>query len=135
MSHEWIKSLILIAFGLTMCSIALRRLRLYRLKERYALLFIFLGAPFLVLAIWPAAVGKLSEVLHIQYNTVSLLCVTAFLLLMVFELLTIVSIQDRKINTLSQVVGILMEKQGLTSADLPQDRKSPLVQVDSQRHL
>jgi hypothetical protein len=123
MNHEWIKSLILIAFGLTMFVIALSRLRRYRLKERYALLFIFLGTPFLVLAIWPAAVGKLSEVLHIQYNTVSLLCVTAFLLLMVFELLTIVSIQDRKINTLSQIVGILMQKQGISDTDLHRDQQ------------
>lgn len=134
MPHEWIKSLILIGFGLTMFVIALRRLRKYRLKERYALLFIFLGAPFLVLAVWPAAVGKLAEVLHIQYNTVSLLCVTAFLLLMVFELLTIVSIQDRKINTLSQIVGILMQKQGLTDADVPSDKQPVLPSADPEDH-
>jgi hypothetical protein len=38
---------------------------------------------------------------------------------MVFELLTIVSLQDRKIATLAQIVGILMEKQGMSehSAD------------------
>jgi hypothetical protein len=95
-------------------------------------MFIFLGAPFFLLAIWPVALGKLSEVLHIQYITVSLLCVTAFLLLMVFELLTIVSIQDRKINTLSQMVGILMEKQGLSQVRPPRDESSDAVPVDSQ---
>jgi hypothetical protein len=52
--------------------------------------------------------------LRIDYHTVSLLCVAAFLILMVFELLTIVSLQDRKIATLAQIVGILMEKHGMS---------------------
>jgi hypothetical protein len=33
---------------------------------------------------------------------------------MIFELLTIVSLQDRKISTLAQIVGILMEKHGMS---------------------
>jgi len=39
--------------------------------------------------------------------------VSVFLILIVFELLTIVSVQDRKITTLAQMVGILMEHQKL----------------------
>jgi hypothetical protein len=35
---------------------------------------------------------------------------------MVFELLTIVSLQERRISTLAQMVGILMQKQGLNEA-------------------
>jgi len=111
MSSDWIKSVILIGFGSLLLLVALRRLRSYRLKERYALGMMFMGAPFLALAVWPAAVGRMSRWLGIEYNTVSLLCVTAFLMLVVFELLTIVSVQDRKINTLSQMVGILAQQQ------------------------
>jgi hypothetical protein len=45
------------------------------------------------------------------YFTAMLLCVSAFLILTVFELLTIVSQQDRRISTLAQSTAILMEKQ------------------------
>jgi hypothetical protein len=91
--------------------LAVRRLRQYRLKERYTLAFVFIGTPFLVLALWPRALGRVADLLHINYQTVALLCVSAFFLLMVLELLTIVSQQDRKITTLAQMVGILMAKQ------------------------
>jgi hypothetical protein len=106
--------IILVVFGLAILTVAVRRLRSYRLKERHMLLFTFTGLPFLVLAIWPKAVGWLAEKLSIQYPTVSVLCLTAFLILMVFELLTIVSLQDRRISTLAQIVGIMMEKHGMS---------------------
>jgi small-conductance mechanosensitive channel len=109
-----IARLILVCFGTTVLLVAVRRMRSYRLKERHMLLFTFTGLPFLVLAIWPAAVGRAAQWLHVEYHTVSLLCIAAFLILMVFELLTIVSLQDRKIATLAQMVGILMEKQGMS---------------------
>ena len=64
-----------------------------------------------MLAFLPDAMGKVAEWIHIDYRTLMLLCISAFLLLMVFELLSIVSQQDRKITTLAQMVGILMEKQ------------------------
>ena len=90
----------------------MRRLRQYKLKERYALLFLAMGCPFLALAVWPNGVDYVGRFLDIDYRTVTLLCVSAFLILVVFQLLTIVSIQDQKITTLAQLVGILMEKQG-----------------------
>jgi small-conductance mechanosensitive channel len=111
--------IILICFGTTVLLVAVRRMRSYRLKERHMILFTFTGLPFLVLAIWPAGVGWVALRLGVEYHTVSVLCIAAFLILMVFELLTIVSLQDRKIATLAQIVGILMEKQGMSehSAD------------------
>lgn len=110
MKSDLLKSAILLAFGLTVLLVALYRLRRYRLKERYALMLMLIGAPFFVLAVWQDAVGVIAEAMGIQYTTFSLLCVTAFLFVMIFELLTIVSIQEQKINTLSQMVGLLMEK-------------------------
>ncbi|MGA2583113.1 MAG: DUF2304 domain-containing protein [Tepidisphaeraceae bacterium] len=109
-----IPRLILVIFGAAVLTIAFRRMRGYRLKERYMLLFTFTGLPFFALAIWPAAVGWVAQKLQIAYPTVSVLCVTAFLILMVIELLTIVSLQDRKISTLAQIVGIMMEKHGMS---------------------
>lgn len=108
-----IRSLILVIFGGTLLWLALRRLRQFKLKERYTLLFLLLGLPFLVLAVWPRGVEYLTHATHIEQSTVMLLCVSVFLFLIIFELLTIVSVQDRKITTLAQMVGILMEHQKL----------------------
>ena len=101
----------MIGFGLLI--LAIRRLRQFRLRERYALLFMLIGLPFIGLAFWQDAVSWLAGHLQMQYNTLALICVSVFLFLAVFELLTIVSLQDRKITTLAQMVGILMERQNL----------------------
>ena len=93
--------------------LAVRRLRQFKLKERYSLLFVLLGLPFLVLAVWPDGVEFLARTTHIEQSTAMLLCVTVFLILIVFELLTIVSVLDRRITTLAQLVGILMEHERL----------------------
>lgn len=101
----------------------MRRLRQYRLRERYALVFLILGLPFALLAAWPNAIGYVADALHIHYQTVTLLCVTGFLTVMVFELLTIVSEQDQKITTLAQHVGILMERLRLAEPEHTPGRK------------
>jgi hypothetical protein len=104
-----VRSLILIIFGGSLLLLAVRRLKQFRLKERFSLLFLLLGLPFLVLAFWPRLIEKLADVTHIEQPTVMLLCISIFLILIIFELLSIVSVQDRKITTLAQLVGILME--------------------------
>jgi len=108
-----LRSLLLLLFGGSLLALTIKRLSQYKLKERYALIFLFTGLPFLGLALWPDAMGTLGAWVHIEYRTLSLLFVSVFLLLMVLELLSIVSQQDRKITTLAQMVGILMEKQEL----------------------
>jgi hypothetical protein len=112
-----LKSLILLILGGSLLTLAVRRLRQYKLKERYALVFLLLGLPFAVLAVWPNAMGHVADWLDMDYRTVTLLCVAGFLTVMVFELLTIVSLQDQKITTLAQHVGILMEKQKLSEPE------------------
>ena len=66
---------------------------------------------------WPNAIGAIADSLDMDYRTVALLCVASVLTLMVFELLTIVSVQDQKITALAQLVGILMEKQKLAEPE------------------
>src|SRR5437588_10901225 len=98
-------------FGGSLSLLAVRRLRRYRLKERYALLFLVAGFPFLALAVFPHGIYWIGQLMGIQEpSTVMILCVSIFLILMVFELLTIVSVQDQKITTLAQMVGILNER-------------------------
>ncbi len=49
--------IILLFFGATVVIVAVRRMRVYRLKERHMLMFILTGLPFFALAIWPAGLG------------------------------------------------------------------------------
>ena len=112
-----LKSLILLLIGGGLLLLAVLRLRRYKLKERYTLIFLLLGLPFFALAAWPNAIGSVAHVLDMDYRTVTLLCVAGVLVLMVFELLTIVSVQDQKITALAQLVGILMEKQKLVEKE------------------
>jgi hypothetical protein len=111
------RSAFLILFGVLLLVSAVRRMRAYRLRERYALVFAMLALPFIGLAVWPDALAYLADRLNIQYNTLTLLGVTSFLTLAVFELLSIVSVQEQKITALSQLVGILMEKQNLVEKE------------------
>ncbi|MCC6239051.1 MAG: DUF2304 domain-containing protein [Phycisphaerales bacterium] len=99
---------ILLLIGAGLLLMAVKRLGKYRLKERYTLVFMFIGLPFLVLAFWPDAISTIAKKLDIQYHTLIILCVCAFFLIIFLELLTIVSIQDRKISNLTQIVAILM---------------------------
>lgn len=106
-----IRTIILAVFGVLLFVLALRSLRAQRLKERYVLLFAFVSAPFLVLAAWPDGVIWLTHTLEIEKATVLILGLAAFVILMLFELLSIISVQERKIAALAQVVGLLTEQQ------------------------
>ena len=113
------RSLFLVGFGGILLTLAVRRLRTYKLKERYALLGLLIGLPFVALAFWPNGIGWLAERLGIKggYTTLALICVSVFLFLIIFELLTIVSVQDQKITALAQLVGILMQKHKLADPE------------------
>jgi hypothetical protein len=58
-------------------------------------------------------VGYIAQWLDIDYRTLALIGVTTFFMLMIFKLLSIVSVQERRITTLAQNMSILMQKQGL----------------------
>jgi hypothetical protein len=105
-------TLILLAIGNMLLLMAIRSLRVQRLNERHALLFVAVGVPFLALAVWPDAIGGLSGWLGIEYQTVLLLAVTTFFLVLNFNLLSIVSIQERRITSLAQMVAIMAQKLG-----------------------
>ncbi len=102
-----IRSLFLLIVGGSLLLMALRSLRAMRLKERYALLFFLTGLPFLVLAVWPDGIVFLERTLGIEKPTIMVLCLAAFVLMVLFQLLSIVSVQDRQIATLTQIVAIL----------------------------
>ena len=116
-----IRTIVLLTLGCMLLLMAVRSLRAMRLKERYALIFFFTGLPFVILAYWPDGIVFLVETLEIEKPTLMVLALATFLILMLFKLLAVVSVQDRKITALTQTVAILMEKEGLNR--VPQRRK------------
>lgn len=107
------RTFILLAVACVLIVLALRSLRAHRLKERYVLLFMLTGLPFLILAFWPDGVVFMERALEIEKPTLLVLAVTIYFILTTFTLLSIVSVQDRRIATLGQLVAILMENNGL----------------------
>ena len=105
------RTAILLLFGTALLFFAVRSLRNQRLKERYAILMFFTGLPFLVLGVWPDGIVFLSETLDIEKPATMVLGLGVFVLLIVFKLLSIVSVQERKIQDLSQLIAILMAEQ------------------------
>jgi hypothetical protein len=118
-------TLILLVIGATLLFMAIRSLRAQRLKERHALLFALLGVPFLALAAWPNAVGWVAIRLGIEYQTVLLLAVTTFFLAMNFKLLSIVSVQERRIACMAQLLALLTQK-----FDGDRDRDRPALPLE-----
>ena len=131
-----IRTLILVGVAAVLLVLTFRSLRAHRLKERYVLLFLITGLPFFALAMWPDAIVWLSQTLEIEKPTLLVLCVSVYFLLTTFELLSIVSVQDRKITALGQLTAILMEKQKQladsdgSAREQPTDATSP----DAPRH-
>ena len=116
-----IRTLILLAFGVCLLFFALRSLRQQRLKERYALIMFFSGLPFLVLAFWPRGLLFLARKMDIGVEALMVMLLTLFVVLMIFKLLSVVSVQDRRIATLTQKVAILMEQQQLNDPTTASD--------------
>ena len=83
-------TLILLAIGNTLLLMAIRSLRVQRLKERHALLFVAVSVAFLAPAVCPDAIGSLSGRLDRQSQTLLLPPVTTFLLVLTFTLTSIV---------------------------------------------
>ncbi|MEX0655375.1 MAG: DUF2304 domain-containing protein [Phycisphaeraceae bacterium] len=105
------RTILLAVFGLLVLVLAIRSLRAMRLNERHTLLFLFIGLPFLGLAVWPDAVVFFADRLRIEKATFMTFCLAAFTILMLLKLLSVISVQDRKIQSLAQMVGILLEKE------------------------
>ena len=120
-----VRTLILLVVGTAIMFLTLRSLRAQRLKERYVLLFLITGVPFLLLAMWPDAIVAVSEFLEIERPTLMVLCVTVYFILTTFELLSIVSVQSRNINTLGQDLSLLMEEHRRLRASLERQASTP----------
>ena len=114
-----VRTLFLLAIAAFLLTVAFRSLRAGRLKERFVLLFVLTGVPFLVFAAWPDLIVLAERTLEIEKPTLLVLCVTTYFILVTFELLSLVSVQDRKITTLGQDLAIAMDELRRLQADRP----------------
>jgi hypothetical protein len=122
-----IRTIFLAVYGIGLIALALRSLKAQRLRERYVLLIIGIGVPFVVLALWPDGIVYLSTLLKIEKATLLVLLVAAFLILVIFELLSIVSVHERKIARLAQELAMrqpLGKGDNDRSASAPEARSS-----------
>lgn len=107
---ELTRNFIVLLIAMVIFLLTVRSLRAGRLKERYALLFVFLGLPFLVLAVWRDAMGLFAQWLNVDYRTLAILMVTTFVVIMNLKMLSLLSVQERKINELAQRLGVMTER-------------------------
>ena len=105
-----IRTLVLLGFGILLVGLSVRSLRQLRLQERYVLLFFVTGLPFLLLGYWPDGIVWLSNQMNMEKPTLMIFCLGAFTILLLLKLFSIISVQQRQITTLAQMVGILNEK-------------------------
>ena len=114
-----IRNIILLLYGGTLLLMALRSLRHHRLKERYVLLFLATSLPFVGLAVWPDALDRVARALQMPYQTLMIVLLAGYMILVIFQLMSIVSVQERRIATLAQMVGLLSER--VAAQDRKQD--------------
>ena len=116
-----IRTIFLAVYGVGLIALVVRSLKAQRLRERYVLVLIGSAVPFVVLAVWPDGIVYLSALLKIEKATLLVLIVTAFLILVIFELLSIVSVHERKIARLAQEVA-MHERPRLSGTDSPSNQ-------------
>ena len=109
-------TLILLAIGNMLLLMAIRSLRAQRPPARHAPAFAAAGVPVLGPGTWPDGIGWTWRPLGREYQTVLLLAVTTFFLVVNFNLLSIVSVQERRIVCLAQMVAMMAQKLHVGSA-------------------
>ena len=118
-----VRSALLLGIVLFLTLNMVRRMRRMEMKERHALVLVGVAIPFLALAIWPQLIERVASWLSIEYGTVMLVGVTAFFLVMLIEMLSVISVLERKVSVLAQMVAILNDDRGCVDR---RETKEPL---------
>ncbi|MBL4701808.1 MAG: DUF2304 domain-containing protein [Phycisphaeraceae bacterium] len=105
-----IRTLVLFSFGILLVGLSVQSLRKLRLQERYVILFAITGIPFLAMSYWPDGILWLSTQMNMEKPTLMIFILGAFTILLLLKLFSIISVQQRQITTLAQMVGILNQK-------------------------
>ncbi len=101
------RRLVPLALALLVALVAVELIRRRKLREEYAMLWIFTGAVLLTLASFPEIVLWLEDVLHVSYLTVVLLACFLFMAMIAMHFSTVISRQSEQIRQLAQRQAIL----------------------------
>ena len=96
-----------VAFGLVVIIWTLELVRRRRLHERYAFLWLAVGAIVIVFAAWPGLLGRLSDVIGARTASVGLLALGGLcVLLLILHLTVTVSRQSEQIARLAEDLAV-----------------------------
>jgi len=106
----WIVRLLIAATSLLILVLTVELIRREKLKEHYALLWLFSGAAIIVLASFPEIPFFLMRVTGIFYLTIIFFAAFLFLLLIVLQYSTVISQLFDQNRTLGQTLALLEER-------------------------
>ena len=91
--------------------IVLDAVRRQRLREAYALIWLFITGSMVVVSLWTDVLRLFSNILGIAYPPATLfLILTVGILLLLFQYSIVISIHNEKLKHLSQEIALLKEK-------------------------
>lgn len=103
--------IISIVFSLLLLSFIFFLIRKKRVREEYAILWVFIFLIFLVFSIFRGLINKISTFLGIQYQPAALfLILIGCLFLLMFHFSLVISDMKKKLNALAMALSILEEK-------------------------
>lgn len=106
-----------IIFSVFLLALMVLLIRKKKIREEYAILWIFIFLIFLFLSVFRGSIDKISSLLGIQYQPASIfLILIGSLFLLTFHFSLVISDLKKKINTLAMTIALL-EK------DLTKERK------------
>jgi len=79
-----------------------------RIKEAYAIIWIFMGLAFLVISIWPGLMGIIANFVGIYYAPALLILIlTVMTIFILIQFSIVISRQSERIKTLTQEIALL----------------------------
>jgi hypothetical protein len=98
---------ILAFLGVGLLLFTLELIRRRRLREEYSLMWLLTGVVLLLFVVFPEALYRISEALHLYHLTTMLMVVFLFLLLIVLHYSTVISQISERETELAQQVAML----------------------------
>jgi hypothetical protein len=79
-----------------------------RIKEAYALIWIFMGIAFLVISIWPSLMGVIAGLFGIYYApALMIIILTVMIIFILIQFSIVISRQSERIKVLTQELALL----------------------------
>jgi hypothetical protein len=101
-------SIISIVCSLILLWFIIHNVKKERIKEAYAIIWIFMGLAFLTVAIWPGLMGFISGLFGIYYPPALLILIlTVMIIFILIQFSVVISRQSERIKVLTQELALL----------------------------